>query len=241
MFPGLRLFSLNNSYCYAYNFWIFVSSVDPFGQLKYLVQVLQESETKGEKVHIIGHINPSGCMRSYSENYYRIVNRYESTIVGQFFGHTHNDQFEIFYDLENLKRPVGIAYMTGSITTYPLMNPAYRIFEIDGAYESSSFQILDYETYFTNLTEANLRPELAPLWRKEYSARKAYNLKSLSPSEWNNLIETLWNDVHNPLFDILYKHFSKSFDKEINCDFKCRRSFLCKFKQARSDFFIKCY
>ena len=24
--------------------------------------------------------------------------RYESTIVGQFFGHTHEDEFEIFYD-----------------------------------------------------------------------------------------------------------------------------------------------
>ncbi len=43
------------------------------------------------KVHIIGHIEPTECLSSWSENYYRIVNRYESTIVGQMFGHTHNE------------------------------------------------------------------------------------------------------------------------------------------------------
>ena len=43
------------------------------------------------KVHIIGHIDPTECLSSWSENYYRIVNRYESTIVSQMFGHTHNE------------------------------------------------------------------------------------------------------------------------------------------------------
>ena len=32
--------------------------------------------------------------------------RYESTIVGQFFGHTHNDEFEIFYDEEDSSRAI---------------------------------------------------------------------------------------------------------------------------------------
>ncbi len=31
--------------------------------------------------------------------------RYESTITGQFFGHTHVDEFEMFYDEETLTRP----------------------------------------------------------------------------------------------------------------------------------------
>ena len=32
--------------------------------------------------------------------------RYESTIVGQFFGHTHNDEFEIFYDEKDSSRAI---------------------------------------------------------------------------------------------------------------------------------------
>lgn len=206
-----------------------------------MVKVLEESEKKGEKVHIISHINPSGCMRSFSENYYKIVNRFESTIIGQFFGHTHNDEFEIFYDLENLKRPVGVAYMTGSISSYVFQNPAYRIFDIDGFYKTSTFQILDHKTVYMNLTEANLSPESKPVWRKEYSAKKAYNLKSLNPSDWNSLIESLSNDLNNPIVDKMIKYYSKSATQNSNCDDSCRKSFLCKFKQARSDFFIKCY
>ena len=30
--------------------------------------------------------------------------RYESTIVNQFFGHSHTDHFEVFFDLENKTR-----------------------------------------------------------------------------------------------------------------------------------------
>ena len=32
--------------------------------------------------------------------------RYESTIVGQFFGHSHSDGLEVFYDEKNTSRPV---------------------------------------------------------------------------------------------------------------------------------------
>ncbi|CAF0747954.1 unnamed protein product [Brachionus calyciflorus] len=241
LYPGLRLFALNNVYCYAYNFWLFIDSFDPLEQLNFLVKVLQESENKGEKVHIIGHINPSGCMRSFSEAYYKIVNRYESTIIGQFFGHTHSDEFELFYDLDDKKRPVGIAYMTGSVSTYTFQNPAYRIFTIDGFYKNSTFQIMDHETMFLNISETNMKPNETPIWKKEYSAKEAYGLKSLQPSEWNELIERLWNNLEDPLFDKIYKFYSKSYDLAKSCDLNCRKSFICKFRQARSDYSIKCY
>jgi len=34
--------------------------------------------------------------------------RYENTIAGQFYGHTHYDEFSIFYDEIDPKRPVSI-------------------------------------------------------------------------------------------------------------------------------------
>lgn len=121
------------------------------------------------KAHIIGHINPSGCMSSWSHNYYRIVNRYESTIVGQFFGHTHNDEFEIFYDLDDVTRPVGVAYLAGGVTTEPTLNPGYRIYTVDGGYSGASFYVMDIDNFFVNLTEANLSN--MPKVQKEYSAK----------------------------------------------------------------------
>ena len=59
-------------------------------------------------MHIIGHHPPSTCLRAFSWNYYKIVNRYENTIAGQFFGHVHNDQFTVFYDEIDQKRPVSM-------------------------------------------------------------------------------------------------------------------------------------
>jgi sphingomyelin phosphodiesterase len=110
-----------------------------------------------------------GCFDAWSKNYYQIINRYESTIVGQFFGHTHYDQFEMFYDLNNLKRAVGVAYIAGSITTFSHGNPNYRIYNVDGIYNNSSFQVLDHENYFMNLTDANIN--MKTTWQREYSAK----------------------------------------------------------------------
>lgn len=75
----------------------------------------------------------------------------------------------MFYDLNNLTRAVGVAYISGSVTTYSYLNPSYRIYTVDGNYPQSSYQVLDHETYFMNLTEANLLGK--PDWKKEYSAK----------------------------------------------------------------------
>ena len=115
----------------------------------------------------------TGCLDSWSQNYYRIANRYESTIVGQFFGHSHTDEFEVFYDLDDLKRATGIAYVCGSVTTYSNLNPSYRVYTVDGIYTGSSLQVLDHETYIMNLTDANMNGH-QPKWELEYSAKVSY-------------------------------------------------------------------
>uniref|UniRef100_A0A3Q4AJ71 Sphingomyelin phosphodiesterase n=1 Tax=Mola mola TaxID=94237 RepID=A0A3Q4AJ71_MOLML len=122
--PGLRVVSLNMNFCSRENFWLMVNSTDPADQLQWLVTVLQASEDKGEKVHIVGHIPPGLCLSSWSWNYYHIINRYESTITGQFFGHTHLDEFQMFYDEPTMTRPLGVAFIAPSVTTYINLNPA---------------------------------------------------------------------------------------------------------------------
>ena len=72
-------------------------------ELQWLINELQAAEFNEEKVHIIGHIPPghSDCLKVWSRNYYLIINRYESTVTAQFFGHTHYDEFELFYDIND--------------------------------------------------------------------------------------------------------------------------------------------
>ena len=65
--------------------------------------------------------------------------RYESTIAGLFYGHTHKDHFMMVYDPENATRAVHVGYVTQSQTPYHELNPGYRVFTVDGDYEGSSY------------------------------------------------------------------------------------------------------
>lgn len=98
--PGLKVISLNTNYCHDKNFWLFINSTDPGNQLQWLVHELQISELLQEKVHIIGHIPPGAddCLKVWSKNFNRIIRRYKHTVTAQFYGHTHYNEFEIFYD-----------------------------------------------------------------------------------------------------------------------------------------------
>lgn len=51
------------------------------------------------------------------------LGRYENTVAAQFFGHTHVDEFEIFYDEETLSRPLAVAFLGPSATTFINLNP----------------------------------------------------------------------------------------------------------------------
>ncbi|KAH8021758.1 hypothetical protein HPB51_016822 [Rhipicephalus microplus] len=62
--------------------WLLLDPRDPAEQLAFLVNELQESETKGQKVHIIGHIPPGqgDCLTVWSDNYNRIIERRSSML-----------------------------------------------------------------------------------------------------------------------------------------------------------------
>ena len=38
--------------------------------------------------------------------------------MAQFYGHTHNDEFMIFYDTEDNSRAVNFGFVAPSVTTY---------------------------------------------------------------------------------------------------------------------------
>ncbi|RXG73749.1 Sphingomyelin phosphodiesterase, partial [Armadillidium vulgare] len=120
--------------------WLLVNSTDPAQELQWLIYELQGAELKGEKVHIIGHIPPghNDCLKVWSHNYYAIINRFETTISAQFFGHTHYDEFELFYDEYRSRRAINVAYIGPSVTSYYGLNPGYRIYTVEGDYEGSN-------------------------------------------------------------------------------------------------------
>ncbi|GMR31699.1 hypothetical protein PMAYCL1PPCAC_01895, partial [Pristionchus mayeri] len=233
--PGLKLISMNSVYCSGLNFYIYIDQADPDGTLTWLVSELLDSEAKGEKVHIISHI-PAGddyCLKGWAHNFYEIVNRFENTIAAQFYGHTHNDHFQVYYeDSDPAGRPTHFNFITPSITTHTYNNPAYRIYTIDGGYEGASYTVLDAETYTTDLDEANAKDQ-EPQWFLEYSSRDEYGLPDLSPSSWAGLIDRL--AVDDDLFTKFHRFYFRSTHED-NCvnDPACRKKFVCGLKAAKS-------
>ena len=246
--PGLKVISLNTNFCHSRNFWLFINSTDPGNQLQWLVHELQLSELAHERVHIIGHIPPGAddCLRVWSKNYNQIINRYAATITGQFFGHTHTSEFEMFYadqasatqsklgaatasaskganekasemprsaDVNNLLKmkserkepvasitvpvkpakgglkPISVAQIGPSITTFIDLNPSYRIYTID---PKRDFRPIDYETFYVNLTEANLAERSAkPQWHSAGFFSKKFGLQDITPESMHELVSSI--------------------------------------------------
>ncbi|XP_034650658.1 sphingomyelin phosphodiesterase isoform X1 [Drosophila subobscura] len=230
--PGFRIISLNMNYCNNKNWWLLLNSTDPATELQWFIYELQSAEFSNEKVHVIGHIPPghSDCLKVWSRNFYKIISRYESTITAQFYGHTHYDEFEMFYDPHDLNHPNSIAYIGPSVSPYYDLNPGYRVYYVDGDHDSTTRLVIDHESWIMNLKEANLYGY--PIWYKLYTARAAYNMKALRPSDWNNLINELTNNQE--LFELYYKYYWKNSPARPTCDAECKKRLICDCKSGRS-------
>ncbi|KJH44237.1 hypothetical protein DICVIV_09748 [Dictyocaulus viviparus] len=236
IYPGLRLISINNVLGGdAINFFLYVNQTDPDGTMTWLIRQLHDAELAGDRVHILSHIPgaDSEALEGWAINYYRVINRFENVVVGQFFGHSHSEEFYITYEdpQSSSSRPTSVVYSAPSFTTYSEFFPAYRIYTIDGVYQGSSYQVVDFEEWYMNLTEANENPQ-NPQWKQLYSSvNEEYGLKSQSPAEWNKMIERMRTD--DVLFDKYRKNYYRrsTFDGISDCDENCKRGWLCNARQ----------
>ncbi|XP_066248576.1 sphingomyelin phosphodiesterase-like isoform X2 [Euwallacea similis] len=234
--PGFRLISINTNYCHSLSWWLLVNSTDPASELKWLVHELQGAEDRDEKIHIIGHISPGStdCMKSWSKNFYDIVNRYEGTVKALFYGHSHADEFQLFYETvdEYSSRPTAVAYLAPSVTTFTNHNPAFRIYYVDGDHEDTTRDVLEHETWTFDMELANKLPNNEPQWYKLYSATETYEMENLSPSEWNKVVERMIID--DDLFQRFYRNYYRNSPTAPVCDTKCKVQILCDLKSAKS-------
>jgi sphingomyelin phosphodiesterase len=125
--------------------WLLYDNVDPSGQLAWLAGELYASELKSQKVHILSHVpGRSKCMPFWQRQFLRIIDRFENTVSGLFYGHTHQEEFTVFYDLNDVERPTQVSFVGGSATPYSDVNPNYRIYTVDGDYAGSTSVIFHF-------------------------------------------------------------------------------------------------
>ncbi|KAJ7767281.1 sphingomyelin phosphodiesterase [Mycena metata] len=240
--PGmdLRIISVNTQYWYKQNFWLYDSDViqpDPNGIIAFMVEALQAAEDAGDRAWIVGHI-PLGkedTLVDQSNYYDQVLQRYKNTIAGQFFGHSHKDQFEIAYSNyseQTAQNAVGVA-LIGPALTPTSGNPAFKFYDID----PDTFEVMDSKVIFTNISDPTF--QISPTWGLYYSARETYGpLVGLSPKEplspafWHNLTEVF--ETNNTAFQFFNTAISRG-GAVTECDGDCVNTTICDMRAFRSE------
>jgi sphingomyelin phosphodiesterase len=241
--PYFRVIVLNTNLCYGYNFWQAFEHRDPSGQLRWLARELQRSEDAGQFVHILGHMAPteSDCWTVWAQNFYEIVNRYKNIVKAQFYGHTHFDEFKLYYNIYNRSEAINPAWVGASLTPFTDLNPGYKIFTVDGARgKDSTWNVLEHETWIYNLTEANLHPHFPPRWYRLYKATEAFGIADLSPQSLHSFVQRM---IYNATaFDTYYRLYHKDTDTALvqGCDTQCRKRVLCGIVTPNYDEYKSC-
>uniref|UniRef100_A0A914E8U7 Sphingomyelin phosphodiesterase n=1 Tax=Acrobeloides nanus TaxID=290746 RepID=A0A914E8U7_9BILA len=236
LYPGLRLISFNTLYGDPNNFFLLLNQTDPDGTMSWLIEQLAVAEYEGDKVQIVAHIPGSDgeAYEGWAINYYNAVNRFEDTIVGQFFGHTHSEQYYMTYadPEDHTSRPTSVIFSAPSATPYSRYNPGYRIYTIDGNYTGSTYQVLDFEEWYFNLTAHG--NDNHTTWEQLFaSAKTAYGLKNMSAYEWNNLAERMRNN--DTLFQTYLRNFYRRDDvkrPDLVCNATCKADYICNIRKA---------
>jgi len=130
--------------------------------------------------------------------------RYKNVIKAQFYGHTHFDEFKLYYNIYNRSEAISPAWVGASLTPFTDLNPGYKIFTVDGARGvDSSWDVVEHETWIYNLTEANTNPAIPPRWFRLYKATEAFEIPDLSPASLNKFVQRM---IYNATaFDIYYR------------------------------------
>ncbi|KAG6843284.1 hypothetical protein H0H93_001547, partial [Arthromyces matolae] len=86
------------------------------------------------------------CLHDQSNYFDQIVQRYKNTIAAQFYGHSHQDQFEIAYSdytKQTEANAVSVAWIAPSLTPRD-GNPAFKTYDID----PDTYEVMDAHVFY---------------------------------------------------------------------------------------------
>ena len=179
---NLRIIALNCLYCDAVNYHHLSSNhTEAKKEFIWLESLLREAETNGEYVYILDHfpINGEFTLVECSKRLRAIFDRFDYIIRGYFSGHNHLDDIAPVRRYFEPRPIININYIAPSLTSNEGdgLNPSFRQYIID----SNTKQVIDYEQYRLNLTEANLKGEAK--WYLSHLATELFNVSDLTERE----------------------------------------------------------
>lgn len=182
---GLRVISINTDMWYHNNPFVYLNMnhPDPSHILRWLTDELQAAEDANERAWVVGHVlsgwDGGDAIDNPTNLLYHIMSRYSHTIAHAFFGHKHEDEFQIWYEMSNgnsssVSRKTqdarAMAFIAPSVTPLSNVNPSLRVYEVD----PETYEVMDYEQYYTQLYGVDKLNGTRPSWNLLYTARDAY-------------------------------------------------------------------
>lgn len=235
---GLRIITLNTDFWYRSNFLNYynMSNPDVSGMQAFLIQELQAAEDAGERVWILGHVltgwDGSNPLPNPTNLFYQIVDRYSPHVIANvFFGHTHEDEFMIYYANNGSDISAAHALTTGwigpSVTPLTNLNSGFRMYEVD----TGSFDVYDAYTWYSDVSSFPILNSSGPTYQLEYSTREAYNIgwpsdAPLNATYWHAVTAAMESDIS--LVSKFNTFEGKSSVKTPNCTSQaCAQAKIC--------------
>ncbi|KXT17968.1 hypothetical protein AC579_9630 [Pseudocercospora musae] len=226
---GLRMITFNSDFWYKSNYLNFINTSNPdvSGMFKWVIQELQAAEDAGERVWLFAHVlsgwDGTNPVPNPTNLFYEIVERYSPHVIANiFFGHTHEDQFMIYYanNATNQSRDtaLNVGWIGPSVTPLTNLNSGFRMYEVD----TGSFDIYDAYTWYADVNSFSNLTTHGPTFQLEYSTRETYGPAAKWPTDaplnatfWHAVTEAMAQD-HSLVsrFNILQ---GKSSVKSPNC------------------------
>jgi hypothetical protein len=248
---GLRVITLNTDFWYRSNILNFINTTNPdsSGMLAFLIEELQQAEDAGERVWILGHVlagwDGNNGLSNPTDLFYQIVTRYSPHVIAEiFWGHTHEDEFNVFY-ANNGTAPsrasaLATAWIGPSITPLTNLNSGFRLYAVDRA----SFSVHNAWTYFADVSSFPALSPAAhgPVFRLEYSTRDAYPVAGGWPADaplnatwWHAVTEAMEADASGALLSRFNTFEGKSSVLSPACvTAGCRAAKVCYMRSGSS-------
>ncbi|KAL6304766.1 Metallo-dependent phosphatase [Sparassis latifolia] len=246
---GLRIIALNTNFWYDDNYYNYLnqSTSDPSGVLRFVTDELQDAEDAGARVWIMGHVlsgwDGTNALMNPTNLFYQIVDRYSPHVIAAiFFGHTHEDQFEIFYANNGTNMSVEtaqtVAWICPSLTPLTNLNSGFRVYEVD----SATFDIVNAYTW---KADVNSFPALdnqtayGPTYSFEYSTREAYGEsvdwcpnEPLNATWWHLVTEAM--EANSTLVSLFNTYQGKGSIMTEPCTGECAIAKVCYMRSGSS-------
>lgn len=204
----------------------------------WVIEELQKAEDAGERVWIIGHVlsgwDGTNPLPNPTDLFYQIVDRYSPHVIANiFFGHTHEDQFMVYYanngTVQNAENALTTGWIMPSITPLTNLNSGFRLYEVD----TGDFNIYEAYTFYSNVSEYPALEHKGPTFEIEYSTRDEYGPAAgwdedapLNATFWHRVTEAMEKDLD--LVSLHNTYQGKQSVKSPNCTTAaCQKAKVC--------------